>query len=256
MSASKLVIQEHMLPRKKGRQPLAKRRKLAHGKTVIPRRLDFGDVFTVPSDDDDESILADALSSMDTMDTPQVMVTPVSVANNEPKLMHFDLTSWRPCKLTYRAGENFFRLAHSLERDGTGSKKALNINLQQMRDLIDTIPQIDKAFTTLCESPLVKVDLLVHIGSKLHIKVHSPYKCVNIRVFEQGSSGLYPTSAGIALRVKELDKFKLIIPQLECVLDAAEVISCQHDNQLAEMVCNHCSPYPKQEEASFSDSDY
>jgi len=247
-----------MLPRKKSRQPLHKRRCFLNRKSIKPRRLDFSQAFVSDIDDESDTMLLsdDDLTCTAPMNKVVMAQNIVIKPPKSPKLRLFDLTAWRPCKIMHNDADDFFRLAHLVELDGRGSEKAFNITLPQMRELIYVMLQIDEAFASLQECPQVKVDFLKHICSKVHVRVHDPYKCLNIRVFEQNSTGVYPTAAGIALRLKEWDNLKSIKQDLEAILDEAGLISCDHANQMAESECPYCSPYPEQQEAAGIDSDY
>jgi len=261
MACSKeLEITEQMLPRRKQRTGLFKRRR-GNDVAIRPRRLDFSQDQLF--DDIADEALAEALMCTEALDAPSTPFNPaneVKPVNSLPKpvmvkkkkVHRFELTAWRRAKLTYTEGDDFCRLAHAAENDGTGIAKSFNISLLQLRNLINSYERLAEAMLIVKDHPTRKVDVMIHLGDKVHARVHSPFVCLNIRIMEHGPSGLYPTKSGIALRMQELLNLSENFPSLEALLDEAGVNTCFHVNTESETNCSHCTPYP----LTTNDADY
>ena len=249
-SNNTIEMAQHMMPRRKTRPGLFKRRRGNDG-GIQPRRLDFSQVSIFDESDDAE--LAEALNLTETLDEAAPPPPRANPLKGKPapqptvakKVHRFELTAWRKAKITFTEGDGFCRLAHAKESDGTGTAKSFNISLLQLRNMLDSFDRITEAMTAIKEQPSQKTDLFIHLGDKVHVRLHTPYVCMNIRVMERGPSGLYPTKAGIALRAQELLNLEAHIPSLDALLNEEGVVACFHGNQEAETSCPHCSPYPE-----------
>jgi hypothetical protein len=248
----------NMVPLRKTRANLFKRRRVTNKRTIQPRRLDFSGSSLF--DDETDKDFTDALMCSETLTemavTPKPLPKPVLPETSTPKKHRFDLTGWRRAKITFNDGDDFCRLAHAREQDGTGEAKSFNITLLQLRNLINVYDKISEALQAVKDRSSRKVDLTLHLGSKLHVRVNTPYICMNLRIMEKGPSGLYPTKAGIALRAKEVANFGDNIPALEALLDELDIEPCFHANPEGETACMHCNPYPDTDTLLDSDSDY
>lgn len=259
-SASNLEIGTHMLPLRKTRGALFKRRRVSNDTLLQPRRLDFSDTSLFDDERDDALVAAlldsEALAEQPITQAPKPLPKPVLPVIMLPKKHKFDLTAWRRAKMTFTTGDDFFRLAHDCENDGTGSANSFNISLLQLRNLINAYDKIAAALVEVKEKSVRKVDMTIHLGDKLHARINTPYVCLNLRIMERGASGFYPTKAGIALRAKEVAHFGAHIPALEAVLDDLDIEPCFHANPEGETCCIHCNPYPDIEAANDFDDDY
>lgn len=260
MASSKVTPVDgfNMVPVRKARAGLLKRRRVTNARTIQPRRLDFSGSSLF--DDESDKDFTDALMCSETLTemplTPKSLPRPVLPETSTPKKHRFDLTGWRRAKITFNDGDDFCRVAHAREQDGTGEAKAFNITLLQLRNLINVYDKISDALQAIKDRSSRKVDLSIHLGDKLYVRVNTPYLCMNLRMMEKGPSGLYPTKAGIALRSKEVGNLGDNIPALEALLDERAIEPCFHDNPEGEDACMHCSPYPDTSTLLDSDSDY
>ena len=171
------------------------------------------------------------------------------------KVTKFDLTVFRRAKLTYAHGSNEVRIAHDFELDGTGKQGSFTITLLQLKGMLSLLPLYRGNLERMTGDDPAEVNLLESIGGKVHLRLSSPYTCVNIRTFERGSKGvLYPTKKGVALRKAEIMKLETHVDALIQLLVEQNVTGCFHGNYEAEQQCQHCTPYPATV-ADLSDSD-
>jgi hypothetical protein len=236
------------LPGRKTQQGLFKRRRVSNDTLMRPHRLDFSDTSFCDDERDDALVSAlmddEALAEHPGTPGPKPAAKPVIPEFTTPRKYKFDLTAWRRAKLTFTSGDDFCRLAHDCEKDGSGSANDFNISLLQLRNLINAYAELASALQAVKERSTRKVDLTIHLGDKLHARVNTPYICLNLRIMERGASGFYPTKVGIALRAKEVEHFGGHIQALEELLDERQIEPCFHANPEGEICCIHCSPYP------------
>ena len=187
---------------------------------------------------------ADAALSASTI----IVNTPQSgpVASPQPvKVTKFDLTVFRRAKLTYAHGSGQVRFAHDFDLDGTGKQASFTITLLQLKGMLRLLPLFQANLERMDATNAADVNLLESIGGKVHLRLSSPYTCVNIRTFERGSKGvLYPSKMGVALRKAEIAKLETHVDALMQLLVAQNVNDCFHGNYEAEQACAHCTPYP------------
>jgi hypothetical protein len=86
-----------------------------------------------------------------------------------------------------------------------------------------------------------------HIGGKWHASVTTGFMCVDLRQFYFHPIGCpKPTKTGIALRLTEWGKLKMVISELMKMYPALALFqpcNFQHHNQEAEWSCAECSPF-------------
>ena len=238
---------------------LRKRRTVDNGDIPL-KRLSFdlpNDVEDLTRDAEPHTPLARPLRT----GTPRQDTShPASVATSaEPQhaaknqLKRFDLTAWRPCKITYREGDTHMRIAHACETDGSGRNRSFNMPLQRMRKLLAEIPRLGPILEEMQSGGQQDVKIMIHLGGKTHARVYAPFACLNVRNFERGRNGLYPTADGIALRAGEVMNLGNYVTELDTLIDDAGVLECFHGNQMAELECRECTPFPENDD---DDDDY
>ena len=178
------------------------------------------------------------------------------VANTQPadaatadeqtaKVTKFDLTVFRRAKLTYTHGSGQVRFAHDFELDGTGKKGSITMTLLQLKGLLTYFRLFRTNLEHMDDEDADDVNLLQSLGGKVHLRLATPYTCVNIRTFERGrKGGLYATKKGVALRKAEFLKLETHMDALTQLLDEQGIDECYHGNYQAEVECPHCTPYP------------
>ena len=94
------------------------------------------------------------------------------------------------------------------------------------------------------------VQLIRPIGGKWYVSVTTGFACVNIRqyYYNYEMKGQRPSKQGIALRLREWNALKDVIPQLHQkypALSTAQPCSTQLDHQNLEgaLSCNECHPF-------------
>lgn len=257
-SNSDLENATHNAPLRKTRPGLFKRRRISDDTLMRPRRLDFSDTALFDDEARDAALVSVLMDGDSLTEAPGTQVgkqlpKPVIPVFTIPKKHKFDMTAWRRAKLTYTEGDDYFRIAHDHEKDGSGTANDFNISLLQLRNLINVYGEIAAALQAVKDRSPRKVDLSIHLGDKLHARVNTPYICLNLRIMERGGSGFYPTKVGIALRAKEVEHFGGHIQGMEALLDEMSIEPCFHANPDGEASCIHCSPYPDIQDGDDSD---
>lgn len=109
------------------------------------------------------------------------------------------------------------------------------------------IPRIDEAVQQLEAGQEIRYQ--EHVGGKLYVSVTKGFACVDIRHFYWNSLvGPKPTKTGIALRLREWQKLKELIPEIHRKYPIFEksptcLEGTDHANQEGAMNCLECNPY-------------
>lgn len=130
-----------------------------------------------------------------------------------------------------------------VENDDQPSRKGQRLSLSRWKNLINNIEDIEKEVESMKNKE--DVDYRLHLGGNIFVSIKTPYWCVNLRKFRDGT---IPTHEGLSLKfgqwqhmIGRLDEIHFQLP-----IDIETVIPCQlsedHQNQVGMLRCPECNP--------------
>ena len=125
------------------------------------------------------------------------------------------------------------------------SKCGLTLSISAFSKLVSNMEDVKAAVEQMREKK--EVDLNLHLGGKVYVRVRTPYLGVSVRLFFVLNGQILPSKYGLMIKLKHFDKFASSVKQLSemfpTIAMTENICELSHDNQESLFSCKFCTPF-------------
>lgn len=148
--------------------------------------------------------------------------------------------------------ESFLVQIYEEETNGEpNSTKCQTLTPSRWRIFNDNVDEVTSALEKIVRGE--DIDHKTHLGGNVFLSVKSPYRCVNVRKFENGQyennrDNVYATKFGVSLKSMQWNNLKGILDEVNFHLpeELESIVPCylsaDHANQVGYLQCSECNP--------------